>query len=190
MIFSVRHIDTEMCVTSKPRVEPEASLRAEDVVVGEVLILVDKEVVVTVLVCLKDRHQRLEDGGECVHGVRGAPHQEALTPRGRGEAVQEVGVRGAEAWGQDRGHGEAVCPHQLRDRGLVTKIRSVTTSSLALFNPITLCSLPIVYKNLIGKIFWRNRVKLFLNIKGNVTVGCWSKRIMRILIMISADTGH
>ena len=117
-----------MCVTSKPGVEPEASLCAEDVVVGEVLILVDKEVVVTVLVCLEDGHQRLEDGGECVHGVRGAPHQEALTPRGRGEAVQEEGVRGAEAGDQDGGHSEAVCPHQLRDRGLVTEVSSVTTS--------------------------------------------------------------
>ena len=129
MIFGVRNIDPEICVTSKPGVEPEASLRAEDVVVSEVLILVDEEVGVCVLFCLEDGHQRLEDGGECVHGVRRAPHQEALTSRGQGEAVQEQGVRGTEAGNQDGGHGEAVCPHQLRDRGLVTERSSVTTSS-------------------------------------------------------------
>ena len=82
MIFCVWNIDPETRVTIEPGVEPEAALRAEVVVVGEVLVLVDEEAGVSVVIRLEDGHQGLEDGGECVHGVRGAAHQVTLTPRG------------------------------------------------------------------------------------------------------------
>ena len=56
MIFSVGNIDPETCVTSKPGVEPEAAHSAEIVVVGEVLVLVDKELGVGVVLPLQDGH--------------------------------------------------------------------------------------------------------------------------------------
>ena len=117
VVLRVRNIDPEAGVPPC-RVQSEAARRAQVGGGGEVLGPVDQEAVVS----LEDGHQGLEDGGEGVHGVGGAPHQPAPAPGARAQAVQELGgARPSLARQQDGAHGEAVGPHQLGDRGLLTE---------------------------------------------------------------------